>query len=289
MIPRGHRLVRTAPLVTAALAVLAVAAAPPPPAAADTAKPTSMVLVLDASGSMNESDGHGSTKIASARTAMKTIINELSPDLKVGLRVYGQKVASSQKAKACQDTQLASPVTPLDRPALTTAVGKVTAKGETPIGLSLQKAAADIPAGEVGSIILVSDGEDPCAPPEPCAVAKQLAASGVKLTVDTLGLKVNGAAKSQLSCIATATGGTFTDVRDTATLATKLGQVTQQATRAQRVATLGTGTAIQGAATRDAAPKLTAGTFTDTIQPKEVLYYAIDATVGQTVKARVTA
>jgi hypothetical protein len=257
-----------------------------PSASADTAAAPSMVLVLDASGSMNEPDGHGSTKIEAAKAALRTIVGQLPSDLQVGLEVYGHRVPSQpDHAKACQDVQLIAPVTSLNKPALTAAVNSFVAKGETPIGLALQKAAGALPAGTAGSIVLVSDGQDSCAPPEPCAVAKQLKSSGVQLTVDTVGLKVNAQAKTQLSCISNATGGTYTDVQDTAKLADTLSQVA--ATRDRRTATL-TGTAVQGSPTIEQAPKLAAGTYADTIVKGETNYYAVDLPAGQRVDARMT-
>ena len=272
--------------VAAALAVVAVDVGPACAALADTAKVSAMVLVLDASGSMKESDGHGSTKIADAKAALKTIIGQLPADLQVGLMAYGHRVASTpDHAKACKDVQLVSPVAPLDKAALTAAVGAFAAKGETPIGLSLQQAAAALPTGSAGSVVLISDGQDSCAPPEPCAVAKQLKATGVQLTVDTVGLKVNSAARSQLTCISQATGGSYTDVQDAAKLADSLGKVT--ATRAPRTGAL-TGQAVEGAPAPEQAPKVAPGTYTDTIQKGETLYYGIDVAAGQSIEVRST-
>lgn len=49
----------------------------------------------------------------------------------------------------------------------------------TPIGNALQAAADSLPNEGNRSIILVSDGEDTCAPPEPREVARDLADRGV--------------------------------------------------------------------------------------------------------------
>jgi len=246
-----------------------------------------MVLVLDASGSMNEPDGHGSTKIKAAKAAMKTIIGQLPGDVQVGLRVYGHRVPSApDHAKACQDTQLVAPVTMLDKAGLTAAVDRFKALGETPIGLSLQRAGADLPKGTSGSIVLVSDGEDSCAPPAPCDVARKLKASGLQVTVDTVGLKVDAKARSELTCIAQATGGSYTDVADTAELATKLGTVTQQAARPRRG--VQGGTKVQGGTSLGDAPALVAGRYTDSIVVDETLYYAVDLPPHSKVTGRVT-
>jgi Ca-activated chloride channel family protein len=245
-------------------------------ASADQTGPSSMVLVLDASGSMNEPDGHGSTKIAAAKAAVKTIVGQLPTDLKVGLMVYGHRVPSQpDHAKACKDVELVAPVAPLDKAALTAAVDRFAAKGETPIGTSLQQAAAALPAGAAGSIVLVSDGEDSCAPPAPCDVAKQLKASGVQLTVDTVGLKVGAKAKSELTCIAQSTGGTYTDVQDSAKLTDSLGTAVSRSRRATG------GTKVEGGASPAQAPTLTTGGYEDTIVTGEQLFYAVKLDAGQ--------
>ena len=100
------------------------------------------------------------------------------------------------------------------------------AAGYTPIGNALRAAADALPKEGPRSIVLVSDGEDTCAPPAPCDVAKELEQQGVDLTVHTVGFKVDSGAREQLSCIADSTGGTYSDA-DNATeltdaLATKV-------------------------------------------------------------------
>ena len=135
-----------------------------------------MVMVLDSSGSMAGDDGSGSTRIASARKAVGTVVDALPDGYPTGLRVYG-----ADKAKGCDDTRLAQPVAALDRAGIKQAVAGVRPKGDTPIGLSLRKAAGDLPrpaGGAIGkrTILLISDGEDNCRAPPPCKVAAQLAA-----------------------------------------------------------------------------------------------------------------
>ena len=63
------------------------------------------------------------------------------------------------------------------------AVAGVRPRGDAPIGLSLQKAAKDLPGpadGAMGTrtILLISDGEDNCGTPQPCDVAEQLGKEG---------------------------------------------------------------------------------------------------------------
>ena len=98
----------------------------------------------------------------------------------------------------------------VDRAAFGPGRGRAAASGYTPIGESLRVAARGLPAEGPRSIVLVSDGEDACTPPPPCEVAKQLKQSGrIDLVVHTIGFKVGAAARAQLTCIASATGGGF--------------------------------------------------------------------------------
>jgi hypothetical protein len=115
-------------------------------------------------------------------------------------------------------------------------------------------------------------------------VAKQLKASGVNLTVNTVGLKVDAKAKAQLTCIATSTGGTYTDVKDTAKLASSLNQVTQRAARPVSLS----GKPVQGDPQPDAAPVLTDGDYVDSVKSGETLYYAVSLQTGQRAKIRFT-
>ncbi|MFF3316847.1 VWA domain-containing protein [Streptomyces sp. NPDC003035] len=128
----------------------------------------SLVMVLDSSGSMGDDDGSGRTKMEAARAAVGTVVDGLPDGHPTGLRVYG-----ADGPQGCTDTRLVRPVAPLDRAGLKAAVAAVKPTGDTPIGLSLQKAAQDLPepsGGLIGTrtILLISDGEDNCGSPPPC-------------------------------------------------------------------------------------------------------------------------
>ena len=53
-------------------------------------------------------------------------------------------------------------------------------------------------------MILVSDGGDNCAPPNPCEAAEQVSKQGVDLSISVVGLQVNERVRRQLECIARA-------------------------------------------------------------------------------------
>ncbi|WP_079145483.1 vWA domain-containing protein [Streptomyces lydicus] len=256
--------------------LLALTAAPFPataaaPAAAPSADGSGMVMVLDSSGSMAADDGSGSTRIASARKAVGTVVDALPAGYPVGLRVYG-----ADKSKGCDDTRLAQPVSPLGRAGLKRAVAGVRPKGDTPIRLSLHKAAQDLPAAGGGAtgkrtILLISDGEDNCQAPPPCKVAAQLAASGVDLHIDAVGFQVAGKARAQLECLAEAGNGRYYDAPAAASLARQLQRAGQLSVASYRLK----GRRLHGAAARGGAPSMGLGQYLDSIGPNEERYYAV--------------
>jgi len=275
--------------ITALAVALALVLGPPPAGAQSEEAPGAVVLVLDASGSMLEPDGQGGTKIDTAKAALRTLIDELPAEQQVGLRVYGHRVPSRQKAEACQDTEAIVPVGPLDRAQLRGAVDSFQALGETPIGLTLQQAAADLPGDTSGAIVLVSDGRDECFPelgPEPCQVARDLAAQGVELQIEAVGLQVDDAARTQLQCIADATGGTYVDVTDASRLADELTRAEARARRSFEVR----GQVVEGAPSMIDATPLddVTGTYTDTILTGEELWYSVEVLAGHDTQATVT-
>jgi Ca-activated chloride channel family protein len=74
-----------------------------------------LLLIMDSSGSMNGSDGSGGTKIQAAKAALNGVVNALPDDSQVGLRVYGHRIPNTDERRGCKDTQLVTPVGPLDR------------------------------------------------------------------------------------------------------------------------------------------------------------------------------
>src|SRR5688500_1655098 len=134
-----------------------------------------VMVVLDSSGSMTARDVGGSgTRMDAAKRAVSSMVDGLPPQAPVGLAIYGAGTGSSgaEKAAGCKDVRVVQPVKAVDKPALKGAVAATKASGYTPIGHSLRVAAARLPKEGQRSIVLVSDGEDTCAPPQPCEVAK---------------------------------------------------------------------------------------------------------------------
>ena len=239
-----------------------------------------VMLVLDASGSMNEKTT-GGTRIDVAKRAIGTLVDTAPAGSRLGLTVYGtgQSGSTTDKADGCRDVTVVRPVGAVDGPALKSAAQAIVPKGWTPVGPALRKAAEALPKEGPRSVVLVSDGEDTCAPPEPCEVARELAAQGVDLRVHTVGFAADAKTREQLMCIARASGGTYADAPDAGTLERELNRITQRALRSYEP----TGTPVSGGPDPARAPLVTPGNYLDVIGDTEVRYYAIDVPVDNTV------
>ncbi|MFF5476665.1 VWA domain-containing protein [Streptomyces sp. NPDC012935] len=272
--------------VCALLAALAAGMAFPAGAVADetSAMAPRVDLVLDVSGSMRARDIDGQSRMAAAKQAFNEVLDATPEEVQLGIRTLGANYPGDDRKTGCKDTAQLYPVGPLDRTEAKTAVATLTPTGWTPIGPALLKAADDLDGGEGSKrIVLISDGEDTCAPLDPCEVAREIAAKGIGLTIDTLGLVPNTKMRQQLSCIAEATGGTFTSVEHTEELADKVNQLVDRA--ADPVATP---VATTGADQCAKAPTLKSGLYTDREEFGQQRWYRVDVEPGKELRASVS-
>ncbi|GGO73574.1 vWA domain-containing protein [Nocardioides deserti] len=269
----------TARSLPALLALVALLLVPAPvttatAAAAEEEDPGQLLLMLDASGSMKEPDPSGTTKMVAAKRALTSVVDTLPDDATVGLRVYGDRNDS------CRDSRLVAPLTTLDRGALRTAIDQTTPTGETPIAHSLRQAVKDLGPEGRRTIVLVSDGEETCAP-DPCKAVRALVGSGVDLRIDTVGFGVGPAARDQLRCIAEAGGGTYYDAADAEALTASLGKLSQRATRPFTVL----GEPVEATELPEEGPELEPGQYTDRFAVgTPVRYYQLVRRPGSTVR-----
>lgn len=259
-----------------------------PPARADETRPTEnlrMELVLDVSGSMREADIDGQTRMAVAQRAFNEVVDAVPTGTHLGIRVLGATYPGDDQALGCRDTQQIVPVGPVDRDQAKAAIASLRPTGYTPIGLALREAAKDLGTGETARrIVLITDGEDTCAPPDPCDVARELAAQGTRLIVDTLGLIADDKVRQQLVCIAGATGGTYTAAQSADQLADRINQLVD---RAQDTYTQ-TPELVTGSTDCAEAPLLTAGVYTDRERFSEHRWYRVPVRTDQELRASVS-
>ncbi|MFI6560156.1 VWA domain-containing protein [Streptomyces sp. NPDC050534] len=283
-------MIRTQRLAAGVCALLATLAAGLAfPAAASAGEPTGEAtpkvdLVLDVSGSMRSRDIDGGSRMAAAKQAFNEVLDATPEDVRLGIRTLGANYPGQDRRTGCKDTAQLYPVSTLDRTEAKTAVATLSPTGWTPIGPALLKAADDL-GTDAGSkrIVLISDGEDTCAPLDPCEVAREIAAKGIGMTIDTLGLVPNTKLRKQLSCIAEATGGTYTSVQHTDELTDKVNQLVDRA--ADPVVTP---VATEGGAQCTAAPSLKSGLYTDREEFGQQRWYKVDVRPGQELRASVS-
>ncbi|MBP5935988.1 VWA domain-containing protein [Streptomyces acidiscabies] len=277
---------RLAAGVCALLASFAVGLTFPTAAAADetTALSPKVDLVLDVSGSMRTKDMDGGTRMAAAKQAFNEVLDATPETVLLGIRTLGANYPGDDQKTGCKDTSQLYKVGPLDRTEAKTAVATLSPTGWTPIGPALLAAADDLEGG-TGSkrIVLISDGEDTCAPLDPCVVAREIAAKGIGLTIDTLGLVPNTKMRQQLSCIAEATGGTYTSVEHTTELTDKVNQLVDRA-----AAPVVTPVATTGGATCASAPVLKSGLYTDRTEFAQQRWYKVEVKPGQELRSSVS-
>ncbi|MFI9341095.1 VWA domain-containing protein [Streptomyces sp. NPDC052773] len=270
----------------ALLAALTAGLALPSTALADetTAGQPKVNLVLDVSGSMRARDIDGKSRMAAAKQAFNEVLDATPEDVQLGIRTLGANYPGDDRKQGCRDTAQLYPVGPLDRTEAKAAVATLAPTGWTPIGPALLKAADDLEGG-TGSkrIVLISDGEDTCAPLDPCEVAREIAAKGIGLTIDTLGLVPNTKMRRQLSCIAEATGGTYTSVEHTDELTDRVNQLVDRA--ADPVVTP---VVTQGGSECAKAPTLESGLYSDRAEFGEQRWYRVDVRPGQELRASVS-
>ncbi|MFI6876505.1 VWA domain-containing protein [Streptomyces sp. NPDC050400] len=270
----------------ALFAALALGGLAPAGAYADEPdKPAPKVeLVLDVSGSMRARDIDGDSRMAAAKQAFNEVLDATPEEVELGIRTLGANYRGDDRKTGCKDTEQLYPVGPLDRTDAKTAVATLQPTGWTPIGPALLKAADDLGSGDgTKRLVLISDGEDTCQPLDPCEVAREIAAKGIGLTIDTLGLVADAKTRQQLSCIADATGGTYTSVRHKDELTDRVGQLVDRA--ADPVVTP---VAVDGTAQCADAPELKPGLYTDREKFGEHRFYRVAVEPGKELRASVS-
>jgi Ca-activated chloride channel family protein len=162
-----------------------------------------LVFILDASGSM-WGQVEGKAKIVIAKEVLTGLIKDLPDDATVGLVAYGHR-----RKGDCNDVEELVPLGPIEKNKLIKIVQGLGAKGKTPITLSVRKTAQKLKdLKEETTIILVSDGKETCEG-DPCALVKELKASGIKFVMHVIGFDVTEEERAQLDCMAKAGEGEY--------------------------------------------------------------------------------
>lgn len=178
------------------------------------AAPQNLVLILDASNSMNKAFG-AQTRIAEAKAALSDLLGTLPEGINIGAFAYGHRVAKTDRAASCRDIEEVFPLQSLTselRGQMITALNGIEAQGLTPLSDALARA-ADALAETQGRrvVLLLTDGEETCEG-DPMAVAERLGAMDPPVELDIVGIAVDPQVRDILSAMAQATGGQYRDV-----------------------------------------------------------------------------
>jgi hypothetical protein len=179
-------------------------------------------LILDASNSM-WGQIQGKAKITIAKEVLDQIINGLPDEMNVGLRLYGHRYGLNDN-RACQDTELVTPIGLINKKQLTDAVNAITPRGKTPLVYSVLEGIKDFKDLKGGTIVLISDGVESC-DGDINSIAPALKEAGLDLQVNIVGFDIKEIeARKQLEAIAASTGGIYLDAKDSKQLLDSLEQ-----------------------------------------------------------------
>lgn len=206
--------------VLALLTVLAVALLLTLPAlAADRA-----IIILDASGSM-WAQIDGKTRIDLARDTLKQVLAGVPDSLELGFMAYGHRSKGD-----CNDIETLVEPAPGTAGAIADAAAGLSPKGKTPLSAAVKIAAEELQYTEdKATVILITDGIETCNA-DPCALATELASSGVDFRVDVVGLALSEEEGRQVRCLADNTHGKYLGADDAAGLQNALTDVVSEVT-----------------------------------------------------------
>ncbi len=166
-----------------------------------TQKPTRVLFILDASGSMN-GKWKESTKMAMAKLILTHLADSLTREnIPYAVRVFGH-----QKDKSlvdCKDTKLEIPFSAKNNSLLNTTLQRIVPKGYSPIALALEQSVNDFPLTKQEQrsvIILISDGFENCEG-DACLASAKLQNAGIYLRPYIVGLGLTSEQKKQFECV----------------------------------------------------------------------------------------
>lgn len=166
-----------------------------------TQKPSRVLFIIDASGSMN-----GKWKETTKMDMAKKILTHLADSLSRENIPFAVRVFGHQKDKSlvdCKDTKLELPFGVNNQQNLTKTLERVNPKGYSPIALSLESAVNDFPLTKTEQrsvIILISDGFENC-DGDPCKASSKLQSAGIYLRPYIVGLGLTPDQKKSFECV----------------------------------------------------------------------------------------
>ncbi|RVA50050.1 VWA domain-containing protein [Mesorhizobium sp. M7A.F.Ca.US.001.01.1.1] len=167
-----------------------------------------VIIILDASGSM-WAQIDGKPKLEIARESLRTVLQSVPTDDEIGFMAYGHREKGS-----CDDIQLIVPPQAGSGSAISAAADSLKFLGKTPLTAAVKQAAEALRYTEdKATVVLITDGLETCGG-DPCALGKELEASGVDFTADVVGFGLTADEGKQIACLADNTGGKYIQASD---------------------------------------------------------------------------
>lgn len=206
-----------------------------PPSSKDTGAQAqtraSLLMLIDTSGSMNESG-----KLAAAK---KAAIDSIQASLKDGVEIAVMAFSGGCDSPVPRRLDFTT-----DRSRLNEFINSLNASGGTPLGPALEianhymKTAKD-PRSGTEMVLLLADGDNNCGDVE--SVMAKLRAQGIIFRHETVGLDIapNSSASRKLQAIATASGGTYHYAENHAQLASSFNEAIETMSMLDMLGTFG--------------------------------------------------
>jgi Ca-activated chloride channel family protein len=177
-----------------------------------------VIVILDASGSM-WAQIDGKPKLEIARESLRAALQSIPGDEEIGFMAYGHREKGS-----CSDIELIVPPQAGSASAIIQAADSMKFLGKTPLTAAVKQAAEALKYTEdKAKVILITDGLETCGG-DPCALGKELEASGVDFTADVVGFGLTAVEGRQVACLAENTGGKYIQASDEAALKEALAE-----------------------------------------------------------------
>ena len=180
-----------------------------------------IMIVMDGSGSMwGQIDGEA--KMSIARTALRTLVDDLPAEAHTGLIAYGHR-----RKGDCDDIEILQEPAAKTNAAIVDAVDAISPRGKTPLSASVQLAANTLKYQEDGAtVILITDGIETC-DLDPCALGASLEESGVDFTTHIVGFGLSEREGRQVACLAEETGGRYIEASNAGELGDAMTEVAE--------------------------------------------------------------
>ncbi len=183
---------------------------------------SNLVVVVDSSADMM-TPLDGKTRLEQIQGGLIQALDGLTgTDPNVGLRVFG---IAPRAQHDCSDSTLLVPVSGFDRNDLSRSLRFLRPSGYSPIALSLEQAAADLPSSGSSSILLITGSTESCKA-NPCAAAARLMRDGRVSRIYVIALGADRTTQRGLDCI-----GEYRAVRSEMQLQSALRDVVREVRR----------------------------------------------------------